>query len=67
MPQMPTLRAVIRETLRWRPVAPLGPPHVLTEDDIYNGISMKKGTIVHPLECEYDLFDFFGAIRKRNS
>lgn len=57
MPQMPTLRAVMRETLRWRPVAPYGAPHVLSEDDMYNSVPLKKGTILHALECEHVTYE----------
>ncbi|KIW98759.1 uncharacterized protein Z519_00422 [Cladophialophora bantiana CBS 173.52] len=33
-------------TLRWRPVAPGGVPHMLIQDDIYEGYFLRKGTIV---------------------
>lgn len=37
-PNLPYLRALCRETLRWRPVAVLGgTPHASTETDVYNG------------------------------
>ncbi|CVL08709.1 related to cytochrome p450 [Fusarium mangiferae] len=48
IPNLPTVRAVIREVLRWRPVAAGGFPHQLTKDDEYEGFSFKKGTIFHP-------------------
>ena len=34
------------QTLRWRPVAPAGFPHVLTRDDEYDGYILPKGTVV---------------------
>lgn len=34
------------ETLRWRPVAAGGIPHMLTEDDTYEGYFLPKGTIL---------------------
>ncbi|TCD67850.1 hypothetical protein EIP91_011912 [Steccherinum ochraceum] len=40
------LNAVIMESLRWMPVAPLGIPHALSEDDEYNGYYIPKGTMV---------------------
>jgi cytochrome P450 len=61
-PLLPVLRAIMKETLRWRPVTPLGAPfeilslpslthlsgvpHELEEDDIYEGHLLKKGTLV---------------------
>ncbi|KAF9447106.1 cytochrome P450 [Macrolepiota fuliginosa MF-IS2] len=40
------INAIVEEVLRWQLVAPLGVPHVLTEDDEYNGYFIPKGTIV---------------------
>lgn len=42
------LLAVLKEILRWHAVTPLGVPHRLQEDDIYNGYQIPKGTIVFP-------------------
>lgn len=50
MPDMPVLRAFIRETLRWRPPVPTGIPHECTEDNVYEGYFIPKGSVVHPLE-----------------
>ncbi len=47
---LPFLRAVIREVIRWRPPVPTGIPHYLSEDDEYEGYFLPKGAIVHPLE-----------------
>lgn len=49
-PNLPFLRAVIRECLRWRPPVPTGIPHYLTEDDEWNGYHIPKGSTMHPLE-----------------
>ncbi|KAF2021900.1 cytochrome P450 2E1 [Aaosphaeria arxii CBS 175.79] len=49
-PNLPFLRAVIRECLRWRPPVPTGIPHALAEDDEFNGYFIPKGSIIHPLE-----------------
>ncbi|KAH8103594.1 cytochrome P450 [Cristinia sonorae] len=46
--RIPYLRAILLETLRWMPVAPLGIPHVSIADDVYNGYFIPKGTIVIP-------------------
>ncbi|KAI0844809.1 cytochrome P450 [Daldinia vernicosa] len=51
LPQLPYVRAVASETLRWRPVAVLGgTPHASTADDVYKGMFIPKGsTIIAPL------------------
>ncbi|KAE9386851.1 cytochrome P450 [Gymnopus androsaceus JB14] len=43
---LPYLRAMVKEVLRWRPVAPLGLPRRTSEDDWYNGYFIPKGTVV---------------------
>ncbi|EKM54607.1 uncharacterized protein PHACADRAFT_210407 [Phanerochaete carnosa HHB-10118-sp] len=43
---LPYLDAVIQETMRWHPTAPLGMPHRSTADDIYRGMYIPKGTTV---------------------
>lgn len=45
---LPYIRAMVKEVLRWRPVAPLGTPHRSTEDDWYEGMFIPKGTICIP-------------------
>ncbi|KAL4927110.1 cytochrome P450 [Aspergillus undulatus] len=37
MPSLPYLQAFTKEIFRWRVIAPLGIPHVVSEDDEYNG------------------------------
>ncbi|KAF5367970.1 hypothetical protein D9758_004448 [Tetrapyrgos nigripes] len=34
-PNLPYCRAVLHESMRWRPVDPLGLPHMCVEDDVY--------------------------------
>ncbi|KAI9450392.1 cytochrome P450 [Lactarius psammicola] len=41
---LPYIRAMVKEMLRWRPVVPLGIPHLSTKDDWYNGMFIPKGT-----------------------
>lgn len=49
-PNLPFLRAIIRECLRWRPPVPTGIPHYLIQDDTYNGYHIPAGSVMHPLE-----------------
>ncbi|KAF8176716.1 cytochrome P450 [Mycena galopus ATCC 62051] len=44
---LPFIRAVINETLRWRPVGVLGGvPHASTEDFVYHGMFIPKGSTI---------------------
>ncbi|KAH9482219.1 Cytochrome P450 monooxygenase 208 [Psilocybe cubensis] len=43
---LPYIRAMIKEILRWAPVAPLGIPHKAMVDDIYENYFVPKGTRV---------------------
>ncbi|KIK59245.1 hypothetical protein GYMLUDRAFT_44616 [Collybiopsis luxurians FD-317 M1] len=45
-PSLPYITAIVRETLRLQPAAPLGVPHLVTQDDIYEGHFIPKGSIV---------------------
>ncbi|KAF2713324.1 cytochrome P450 [Pleomassaria siparia CBS 279.74] len=47
-PQMPLLRAVVMEIMRWRPIVPSDIPHQTTEDDVYDGYFIPKGSYIHP-------------------
>ena len=46
LPHLPYIRAMVKEALRWRPVAPFAIPHVSTEDDWYNSMFIPKGSMV---------------------
>ncbi|KAI9664109.1 MAG: hypothetical protein M1821_007600 [Bathelium mastoideum] len=50
MPNMPVLRAFIRESMRWRPAVPTGIPHYLSQDDVYEGYHLPAGSVMHPFE-----------------
>ncbi|KAI5119817.1 hypothetical protein M0805_006950 [Coniferiporia weirii] len=47
-PNLPYVNALCIECLRWQPVTPLGASRRLTEDDVYNGYFLPKGTIIIP-------------------
>ncbi|THW34274.1 cytochrome P450 [Aureobasidium pullulans] len=44
--QLPYVRALIKEILRWRPVNKFGMMHASSEDDWYEGHFIPKGTVV---------------------
>lgn len=46
--RLPYVEALIKEVLRWNPVAPLGVPHRLREDDIHEGYLIPKDSIIIP-------------------
>ncbi|KAG1721199.1 cytochrome P450 [Suillus paluster] len=43
---LPYINAIVKEVLRWNPVAPLGLPHMVTNDDTYNGYFIPAGTTI---------------------
>ncbi|KAG5722656.1 O-methylsterigmatocystin oxidoreductase [Termitomyces sp. T112] len=43
---LPYICAIVKELLRWAPVAPLGLPHMVTQDDEYNGYFIPAGTAI---------------------
>jgi len=45
---LPYIRAVTRETLRWFPIAPFGIPHAIMDEDVYKGYRIPKGATVFP-------------------
>ncbi|KAJ7581367.1 cytochrome P450 [Mycena floridula] len=47
-PYLPYVQALIAEVHRWNPIFPLGIPHALTQDDVYNGFTLPKGSILIP-------------------
>ena len=55
-PNLPYIQALVKESLRWRPVLPLGIPHTTTEDDWYEGMFIPKGTLcmVNLWQCHRD-------------
>lgn len=43
---LPYIEAVVKEVLRWHPVAPMALPHTSTEEDVIDGYSIPKGSIL---------------------
>ncbi|KAF8574658.1 cytochrome P450 [Ramaria rubella] len=43
---LPYTYALCQEVMRWHPVAPLGVPHRVTQDDVYGGYFIPEGSIV---------------------
>ncbi|OAX38699.1 cytochrome P450 [Rhizopogon vinicolor AM-OR11-026] len=41
---LPYLDAILLEVLRWHPPVPLGIPHATTQDDVYDGYFIPKGS-----------------------
>ncbi|KAK5093532.1 hypothetical protein LTR24_004243 [Lithohypha guttulata] len=55
MPNLPRVRAIAKEVLRWRPVTAGGLPHMLTKDDVYKmddgrSVFLSAGSNVHPVQ-----------------
>jgi len=46
--QLPYIRAILSEVLRWKVIAPMAIPHYATQDDEYRGYHIPAGTIVIP-------------------
>ncbi|KAF9468308.1 cytochrome P450 [Collybia nuda] len=44
--RLPFINAIVKETLRWKPITPLGLARQATKDDIYNGYYIPAGSIV---------------------
>lgn len=60
IPKLPTVRAVVKEGIRYRGiVAELGIPHRLEEDDIYEGYFFPKGTVFFANTGYVTFFDVF--------
>lgn len=48
IPNLPYANAFLKEVMRWRPLAPLGIPHSVTQDDEYMGYDIPKGATILP-------------------
>ncbi|KAI3615363.1 cytochrome p450 [Moniliophthora roreri] len=48
MENLPYMRAVVKEALRWRPTTPLSVFHASLEDDVYEGYFIPKNSLIIP-------------------
>ncbi|KAF2111155.1 cytochrome P450 [Lophiotrema nucula] len=53
MPNLPVLRACIKETMRWKPNVPTGVAHECEADDWFRGYFIPKGTRILPLDFAF--------------
>jgi cytochrome P450 len=44
-PKLKYITAAVKESFRWRPIAEIGVPHMLTKDDEYEGYKFPAGTL----------------------
>ncbi|PHH61250.1 hypothetical protein CDD81_628 [Ophiocordyceps australis] len=45
---LPYIKALVSETHRWHPIAPTGLPHIMAQDEFYNGYLIPKGAQICP-------------------
>jgi cytochrome P450 len=45
---LPYVNALVKEALRWHPVAPMGLPHASSQDDTIEGYAIQKGSMLLP-------------------
>lgn len=72
-PKLPYVNCIIKEGMRWRPTAPAGLPHMVTQDDEYEGMLIPKGSMVfvgiwamHQNEKMFPNYDDFNPDRYLN-
>lgn len=46
--RLPYIDAIVKEVLRWHPVAPMGIPHMSVEGDMWEGFYIPKGSLIMP-------------------
>ncbi|CAI7623090.1 unnamed protein product [Penicillium glandicola] len=46
--QLPYVNALIKETIRWIPIAPIGFPHAVSQDIICGGYRIPEGAVIIP-------------------
>ncbi|RVX71104.1 hypothetical protein B0A52_03470 [Exophiala mesophila] len=67
---LPYINCIVKEGMRWRPTAPAGLPHMVTQDDEYEGMLIPKGSMVfvgiwalHHNDSDYSNHDHFNPDR----
>ncbi|EJC98991.1 cytochrome P450 [Fomitiporia mediterranea MF3/22] len=50
---LPYINAIVKEVIRWHPVTPIGIPHMVSEDDTYEGYHIPKGSVIIPNIWEF--------------
>ncbi|KAJ7283162.1 cytochrome P450 [Mycena rebaudengoi] len=45
---LPYVSAIVKEVLRWKPVAPIAAPHAVAVEDTYRGFRIPAGSIIVP-------------------
>ena len=43
------IKAIVLESLRWRPILPFGLDHMVITDDVYEGYFIPKGSVIVPV------------------
>ncbi|KIW74527.1 hypothetical protein Z517_11297 [Fonsecaea pedrosoi CBS 271.37] len=68
--KLPYINCIVKEGMRWRPTAPAGLPHMVTQDDEYEGMLIPKGSMVfvgiwalHHNESDFPNHDHFNPDR----
>ncbi|KAL2678329.1 hypothetical protein Neosp_009074 [[Neocosmospora] mangrovei] len=54
-PNLPYIRAIIKENQRWRSISPLSFPHYTSKEDVYNGYYIPQNCVVRISHCIPDL------------
>jgi hypothetical protein len=47
-PNLPYIAAIVEEIFRWRPAGPEGVPHLNRDEEVYNGYTIPKGSVIIP-------------------
>ncbi|KLO15926.1 cytochrome P450 oxidoreductase OrdA-like protein [Schizopora paradoxa] len=47
-PNLPYVAALVKETLRWYAILPMGLPHIMSQDEIFKGYLLPKGALIMP-------------------